>query len=69
MHSNGFHSSSQISEKCREDKEAFVNMKEKVARTMTENWSERLKDETSAEQGILVDVKEAACEKEKGRRV
>lgn len=26
MHSNGFHSSSPISEKCREDKETLVNM-------------------------------------------
>lgn len=59
MHSNGFHSSSQISEKYGKDKEVLVNLKERVAQRMKENRSERLKDEKSAEQGILGEAKEA----------
>ncbi len=64
-----FHSSSRISEKCREDKEAVVNMREMVAQRMKENWSERLKDEKSAEQGISGKVREAEHVKKKRKRV
>lgn len=68
MHSNGFHSSSQISEKYGEDKEAVVNLKERVEGRLKENWSERLKDEKSAVQGILGEVKEAELVKKRTRQ-
>lgn len=63
-----FHSSSRISEKCRENKEAVVNMRERVAQRMKENWSERLKDEKSAEQGISGEVREAEKKKRERKR-
>lgn len=67
MHSNGFYSSSRISEQCREDKDAIVKTKERVGWGMKSNWSERLKDEKSAEQGILGEMKEAEHVKEQKR--
>lgn len=63
-----FHSSSWISEKCREDKEAVVNVRERVAQRMKENWSERLKDEKSAEQGISGEVREAKQKEKESKK-
>lgn len=56
MHSNGFYSSSGISEKRRARQRSSCQHEGKSG--MKENWSERLKDENSAEQGIFGEVKE-----------
>lgn len=52
MYSNGFHLSSQISEKYGEDKGAVVNMKGRVARRIKEDLKWRIECEKSAEQGF-----------------
>jgi len=54
MLSNGFRSSSRISEQRRRDKDAVVNAKVQMASGMKTIWSVRLKDEKSAEQGIFL---------------
>lgn len=52
MHSNGFHLSSQISEKYGEDKGAVVNMKGSVARRIKEGLKLRIECEKFEEQGL-----------------
>lgn len=56
MHSNGFHLSSQISEKYGEDKGAVVNMKGSVVRRIKEDLKLRIECEKSAEQGFCGEV-------------